>query len=159
MDKELKDRFEGEWIKSPITKQDHVLVDSHPKKGKCKMCIGSGFFTNENPLNYKKNPDFDITKYEKDMPQIMKDIKFDDGESYWYPTTIQNEEGMVYPEGTKDEWLWAYTPIKKLTKEEVKELSTKETVYESLLDVESTKRHKRFLDACRNMNETSFGDI
>ena len=65
------------------------------------------------------------------MPQLMKDIRFDDGESFWYPTTLQTSRGMVYPEGTSEKWNWAYTPIKELTKEESEKLSTKDAVYES----------------------------
>jgi hypothetical protein len=147
------------WAKSPITNKDHVLVDYDDANGESKMCIGSGFFTNENPLNYKKNPDFDISKYEKNMPQLMKDIRFDDGESYWYPTTLQTSRGMVYPEGTSEKWYWAYTPIKELTKEESEKLSTKDAVYESKLDITLTKRFDRFLEACKEMGGIAFGDL
>jgi hypothetical protein len=147
------------WAKSPITKKNHVLVDHDDKGGESKMCIGSGYFTNENPLNHKKNPDFDISRYEKNMPKLMKDIRFDDGESYWYPTTIQTDEGMIYPEGTKEKWYWSFTPIKKLSKDESKKLSNKDTVYESKLDVSQTKRFDRFLEACKEMGGISFGEI
>jgi len=155
----MNKKEKSEWVKSPITNKDHVIQEYDDAGGVSKMCIGSGFFTNEYPLNYKKHDDFPIEKYEEGMPQIMKDVRFDDGESYWYPTTIQTEKGMVYPEGTKDRWLWAYTPIKKLSKQESEKLSDNDTVYESALDVQNTKRFERFLDACKEMGGISFGDI
>ena len=147
------------WVKSPITNHNHVLVEHDEKNGESKMCIGSGFFTNENPLNYKKNPDFQIEKYEEHMPQLLKDLRFDDGESYWYPTTLRTSRGMVYPEGTKGNWLWAYTPIKELSKEQSEKVSTDDKVYESMLDIEMTQRFDRFLDACKKMDGVELGDI
>ena len=149
----------SEWVKSPITKENHVIQELNDSSGVSKMCIGSGFFTNEYPLNYKKHSDFPIEKYEENMPQIMKDVRFDDGESYWYPTTIQTSDGMIYPEGTKEKWYWSYTPIMKLSEDEVKNLSNGDTVYESKLDVAKTKRFDRFMDACKEMGGISFGDL
>jgi len=144
------------WIKSPITKENHVLVEYDDTNGASSLCIGSGFFTNEYPLNYKKHPDFDIDKYENGMPKLMKELRFDDGESYWYPTTIQHSGGMVYPEGTKEKWYWTYTPIKMLSKEESNTLSDGNIEYESKLEVSETKRFDRFLDACKEMGGLSF---
>ena len=89
----------GTWIESPFTGKTEVMVESDDKQGERKMCIGSGYFTNEFPLNYKKHPDFDIERYESSMPKLMKALRFDDGESYWYPTTIRTDKGMVFPAG------------------------------------------------------------
>ena len=149
----------SEWVKSPITNKDHVIQELSETSGVSKMCIGSGYFTNEYPLNYKKHPDFPIEKYEENMPQIIKDVRFDDGESYWYPTTIQTDSGMIYPEGTKEKWYWSYTPIMKLSDEEAKKLSDGDTIYESKLDVSKTQRFDRFMEACKAMGGISFGDI
>jgi len=146
----------AEWVKSPITNENHVIQELDENHGVSKMCVGSGFYTNENPLNHKKNPDFDIEKYETNMPKLMKDLRFDDGESYWYPTTIQTEKGMVYPEGHKDKWGWSYTPISKLTKEESSSVSQGTLKYESKLETKDTKHFKRFLEACNEMGEIKF---
>ena len=135
------------WAKSPITKRQEVLVEYDEKAGVSKMCIGSGFFTNEYPLNYKKHPDFEIAKYEKNMPQLMQDLRFDDGESYWYPTTIQTEDGMLFPSGiSKDDWKWAYAPIETLSEDE------KVGDYESKINMEKAKFFERFLEASKEMN-------
>ena len=146
----------AEWGISPITKEKHVIVEFDDRHGESKMCVGSGFYTNENPLNYKKNPKFDVDKYEDKMPELMKSLRFDDGESYWYPTTIQTQKGMVYPEGTRDKWGWSYTPISKLTEEESSSVSQGTLKYESKLETKDTKHFKRFLEACNEMGEVKF---
>ena len=151
--KELKDQ----WTTSPITKREEVLVDNDGKNGISKMCIGSGFFTNENPLNYKKNPDFDINRYEKNMPQLMKDLRFDDGESYWYPTTIRTSEGMLFPSGeSKDSWKWAVAPIVKLSKKEVKDSNGE---YVEKIDMKKAKFFNRFIEASKEMNGVTLDEL
>ena len=53
------------WSVSPITKRKMVMTEYEDKNGESKMDMSSGFFTNDYPLNYKKNPEFDISEYEK----------------------------------------------------------------------------------------------
>jgi len=146
MDK-LKEMKRDDWQISPITKRQEVLLEHDERFGKRKMCIGSGFFTNEYPLNYKKNPDFKIEGYEKNMPQLMKDLRFDDGESYWYPSTIQLQDGIVFPDGkSKEDWKWCYAPIEQLEdKDKVGE-------YESKINMEKAERFDRFLEASKRLN-------
>jgi len=142
------------WLKSPITKRKEVLVEHDEKAGESKMCIGSGFFTNEYPLNYKKHPDFEISKYEKNMPQLMKDLRFDDGEAYWYPTTIQSADGMIFPSGeSKDDWQWAFAPIEALEEDE------KVGSYESKINMKKAKFFERFLDASKEMNGVDLDEL
>jgi len=145
------------WIKSPITKLDHVMVEQDPRNGECKFCIGSGYFTNEYPLNYKKHKDFDMDKFERNMPKLMKALRFDDGESYWYPTTIRTKEAMVLPMGdsTKD-WKWAYVKIVPLTKEE-KEKSIDKS--DSKLDIDNAEFFDRFLDASKKIRGVNLDEL
>ena len=147
------------WKTSPITNREEVLVEYDDQNGESKMCIGSGFFTNEYPLNYKKWPDFDIGKYEKNMPKLMKELRFDDGESYWYPTTIQTSEGMVFPDGeSSKDWKWCFAPIVHLSEEEAKNAS--EVVeYTSKIDMENAKRYDRYLDAVKNIKGFSLDGL
>lgn len=111
------------WTKSPITGKDRVLTEYDDKNGQTCMDLSSGFFTNEFPLNYKKHPDFDLDTFESKMPRLMKELRFDDGESYWYPSSIQTTEGIVFPTGNKEEYQWCYAPIVKLTLSEEKQYS------------------------------------
>ena len=85
------------WAKSPITGKDMVLQEFDLENGFSKMDLSSGYYTNEYPLNYTKHKDFDIEKYEQGMPDIIKDNRYDDGESYWYPSIIQTAEAFVFP--------------------------------------------------------------
>ena len=147
------------WKLSPITNREEVLAEYDDKNGVSQMCIGSGFFTNEYPLNYKRFPDFDIERYEKNMPKLMKDLRFDDGESYWYPITVQTQEGMIFPDGeSSDDWKWCYAPIKHLTEDESKEVSDV-VDYTSKIDMENAKRYDRYLDAAKNMKGFSFNEL
>jgi hypothetical protein len=158
------------WTKSPITEKDMVLQEFDEKSGVSKMDLSSGYYTNEYPLNYKKNPKFDISKYESSMPDLIKDLRHDDGESYWYPTTIQTETDMLFPVGTViataddgetqgDEVIkWCYAKVKKLTENEKKEYS-KDIEFESKLDMENALYFIDFLQAAKKVSGFSLGNI
>ena len=146
------------WGESPITGKLQVLCEYDDKNGESQMDLSSGFYTNEYPLNYKKNPDFDIESYESNMPSIMKELRFDDGESYWYPSTIRTQNSMVFPVGTKNGWRWCYAEVKILTEEETKLYAT-EIDYTSKLDMDNAKYYDRYLDAIKNIRGYSFGDL
>ena len=157
------------WGKSPITGRDMVLQEFDEKNGVSKMDLSSGYYTNEFPLNYKKHPDFDISKFEEGMPELMKDLRYDDGESYWYPATIQTAESLVFPVGTvqavKDgedvgEELikWCYAPVKTLTEEEKSNLSENAN-FESKVDMESAEYFISYLDACKKVKGFALGNI
>lgn len=144
----------GTWIESPFTGKTEVMVESDDKQGERKMCIGSGYFTNEFPLNYKKHPDFDIERYESSMPKLMKALRFDDGESYWYPTTIRTDKGMVFPAGESEKkWAWAYAPVIEL--KEGEELEG----YSHKLDMEKAEYFERFLEAARKINGYTLDEV
>ena len=147
------------WTESPITGKEHVLVEYDDKHGESKFDISSGYFTNEYPMNYKKYPDFNHEEMEESMPEIVKNLKFDDGESYWYPCTIQSENGVVFPEGTADDWKWCFAPIVPITPEQAKEMGVDEETFNQKIDMDSAIRYDRFLDAVKNINGYSLGDI
>ena len=159
----------SDWGKSPITGRDMVLQELDEKNGVSKMDLSSGYFTNEFPLNYKKHPDFDIEKYEEGMPDLIKDLRYDDGESYWYPATIQTAESLVFPVGTVqavkdgkdigDELIkWCYAPVKALTEKEKSNLS-ENTPFESRVDMESAEYFISYLEACKKVKGFALGDI
>ena len=149
---------EDVWLKSPITGLNQVLCEYDDKNGESKVDMSSGFYTNEYPLNHKKNPDFNIEEYEAKMPNIIKDLRFDDGESYWYPATIQTEEAIVFPVGNQEEWKWCYANIKMLTSKELEE-SSKVISFESKIDMENAQYFERYLDAVKKIKGYSLGDF
>ena len=161
-------RKENIWSKSPQTGKDMVLKEFDDKHGVSQVDLSVGYYTNEFPLNYKKHPDFDIKKYEENMPNIIKDYRFDDGESYWYPSTIQTQDEMLFPvgkvqlmagdEAQGDEIIkWCYAKIKKLTKEELDKVEVGD--FESKLDMEKEEYFVNYLDAAKKVSGYSLGDL
>tara|TARA_R100000152_G_C6713159_1_gene140415 strand:- start:310 stop:786 length:477 start_codon:yes stop_codon:yes gene_type:complete len=154
----------NEWTKSPITGKDMVLQEFDDRNGVSKIDLSSGFFTNEYPLNYKKWPDFDIEEYEKGMPEIIKDLRFDDGESYWYPSTIQTKECLVFPAGTvqltdgkkmygNDLIKWCWAPVEDL--EEGEKIGN----FESKANMDKAEYFVSYVDACKKVKGFGLGDI
>ena len=147
------------WVKSPITGKDMVMQEFDEKNGVSKIDLSSGYYTNEYPLNYKKHPNFDINEYESGMPDVVKLLKHDDGESYWYPSTIQTEESFVFPtikEGENIKWCWA--PVSQLTKKE-KDIYSSNIDYESKVDMENAEYFDNYLDACKKVNGFALGNL
>ena len=101
----------------------------------------------------KKWPEFDISKYEEGMPSLIKELRFDDGESYWYPTTIRTEKGMLFPIGTKEKVQWAFAPITDL------EDGQKMPGYETALDMKQMEKFDRFLDASKKVRGVSLDEL
>ena len=96
--------------------------------------------------NYKRNPNNEIEDYEKDMPETIKRLRFDDGESYWYPSILQTEEEIVYPSGESYETItWHYAKF----------LEPKVTV----IDTDSIKDYDSYLEASKQINGHSLGNI
>lgn len=160
---------EDVWSKSPQTGKDMVLIEYDDKNGESKMDLSAGYYTHEYPLNHKKYPDFDIEKYESNMPKIIKDYRFNDGESYWYPSTVQTQNEMIFPVGKvqlKDKQgkaygpekiKWCYAKIKKLSKEEKEKLEVGN--FESKLDMGNAEYFVNYLDAAKKVSGYSLGDL
>jgi len=134
------------WTVSPITGREMVIQEFYDSTGVSKMDISSGYFTNEHPLNYKRNPNNDIKDYEKEMPIAIKKLRFDDGESYWYPTILQTEGEIVYPSGES---------YKSVTWHYAKFQAPKVPV----IDQESIKDYDSYLEASKQINGTQLGNI
>ena len=88
----------------------------------------------------------------------MKDLRFDDGKSYWYPSSIQTLDGIVFPTGTKKEYKWCYAPIVKLTQSEEKHYS-QDVNYESKIDMDNAQYYDSYLSAIKNIKGYSLGEL
>jgi hypothetical protein len=65
--------------------------------------------------------EFDFDEYEKELPELYKDIKHVDEEGrVWYPHIINLEgKGTVFANGSsKDDWQWSAIKSVSLTEEE-----------------------------------------
>ena len=77
------------------------------------------------------------------MPAAIKKLRFDDGESYWYPSVIQKEDEIVFPTGERcEEVAWCYGKMK-----------------DNILDPETIVAYDSYLEAARQMEGYSLGNI
>jgi len=146
------------WTKSPITGKNQVLTEYNDASEVTKMDLSSGFFTNGYPLNHKEHPDFDLKTFESKMPKLMKELRFDDGENYWYPSSIQTTDGIVFPAGTKEDYKWCYAPIVKLSEVEEKKYS-QDVDYESKIDMDNAQYYDAYISAIKNIKGYSLGEL
>ena len=114
------------------------------------ICFNCGFMSNS---TYTRDSDA-LNKMESSSSELMKEIKFFDYEReiFWFPTILNmGKFGMIYPEGTKDNWSWKFAQVRELSEEE-----QKDPIYEGhehTLDIENAKEYGQyeFLQACQEM--------
>jgi len=71
----------------------------------------------------------------------------------WFPSVINmGKLGMIYPEGTKDEYVWKHARVVDIPEEE----QAKYNNYSQRLDVENaeTFEQNNFMGACKSMGIT-----
>jgi len=91
----------------------------------------------------------------KKSPKLVQDSQFNDNTRniVWFPSVINmGELGMIYPEGTSDEYEWKYAKVVDIPEEE-------RAIYDNhtkRLDVENAMSFKKdeFLKACETMGIT-----
>tara|TARA_B100001778_G_scaffold324797_1_gene319570 strand:- start:3281 stop:3748 length:468 start_codon:yes stop_codon:yes gene_type:complete len=114
------------------------------------MCFKCGYTSNS---AYKwESPE--LKQAQVGATQLMNDVSFYDEEReiMWFPTVLNmGDLGVIYPEGSKNNWVYKYAQVRKLT-----ELEKKDSKYEghhSILDVEDAKTYGQyeFLEACKDM--------
>ena len=101
---------------SPFTNKTSVIVEKTDSGIETRICMDTGFTTNS---DYKIGSD-KIEEVEQSTSRLIRELRFSDillGQ-YWYPTTAMFSTGMIYPEGTKDEWNWVYAPIVEVADDE-----------------------------------------
>ena len=117
---------------------------------KSYMCFNCGFTSNS---SFSENSDT-LNKLLENSTELVRDVAlFDyDRKITWVPTTLNmGKLGIIFPEGTKNNWNWKLAEVRKLTPEE-----QKDTIYEGnehTLDIENSKTYGQyeFLDACKEM--------
>jgi hypothetical protein len=114
------------------------------------MCFKCGYTSNS---TYKWDSP-ELKKAQTGATQLMNDVAHYDEENeiMWFPSVLNmGELGVIYPEGSKNNWVYKYAQVRKLT-----ELEKKDSKYEghhSILDVEDAKTYGQyeFLEACKDM--------
>ena len=91
----------------------------------------------------------------KKSPKLVQELKVEDKERniMWFPSVINmGELGMIFPEGTPEDYVWKYAKVIDIPKEEQHKYDN----YDRRLDVEGafTFSSNEFMKACDEMGIT-----
>ena len=91
----------------------------------------------------------------KKSPQLVRESQFEDKDRgiIWFPSVINmGKLGMIFPEGTKDKYVWKYAKVVDIPEEERVNYDN----YSQRLDVENAKTFQQndFMGACKEMGIT-----
>ena len=113
----------------------------------CPNCMNSKYCFEETAMDFKSYMCFNST-------QLVREISFYDYDRklHWFPTVLNmGKLGVIYPEGTKNNWNWKLAEVRKLSNEEQKDPMY--NGHEHTLDIENAKEYGQheFLEACKEM--------
>ena len=91
----------------------------------------------------------------KKSPKLVQELKVEDKERniMWFPSVINmGELGMIFPEGTPEDYVWKYAKVIDIPEEERHKYDN----YDKRLDVEGafTFSQNEFMKACDEMGIT-----
>ena len=91
----------------------------------------------------------------KKSPKLVQELKVEDKERniMWFPSVINmGELGMIFPEGTPEDYVWKYAKVIDIPEEERHKYDN----YDKRLDVEGafTFSQNEFMSACDEMGIT-----
>ena len=114
------------------------------------MCFNCGFMSN----SLYKNDTEHLTKVQESSTELMKEVSMYDYDRkiHWFPSILNmGKMGIIYPEGTKNNWIWKYASVRKLTEEEQQDPQYQG--HEHTLDMENAVEYGQyeFLQACQDM--------
>ena len=117
---------------------------------KSYMCFNCGFTSN---TSFKKDSEV-LNELLNKSTQLVRDVQFFDYDRKitWIPTTLNmGKLGIIFPEGSKNNWNWKFAEVRKLSPEEQKDPMYEG--HEHTLDLENAKEYGQyeFLDACKEM--------
>ena len=114
------------------------------------ICFNCGFMSN---TLYTNDSDA-LKKLKESTSELMNEISFYDYDRkiHWFPTILNmGKLGIIYPEGTKNNWMWKFARVRELTEEEKKD--PKYGGHEHTLDMDNADEYSQyeFLQACKDM--------
>jgi len=115
------------------------------------LCFNCGYMSDS---RYKVD-DLNLIEKLKNSPKLVQDTQFEDKERgiVWFLSVINmGELGMIFPEGTPEEYVWKYAKVIEIPEEEREKYNN----YDRRLDVEDAKRFSQynFLGACEELGIT-----
>jgi len=125
-------------------------VENNGSEFKSYMCFNCGFTSNS---SYTWDSQ-ELKKAQLGATQLMNDVSFydEDRKIMWFPSVVNmGKLGVIYPEGTKNNWTYKMAQVRQLSESEQKEERYKN--HKEILDVENAKDYGQydFLDACKEM--------
>ena len=125
-------------------------VENNGSEFKSYMCFNCGFTSNS---SYTWDSQ-ELKKAQLGATQLMNDVSFydEDRKIMWFPSVVNmGKLGVIYPEGTKNNWTYKMAQVRQLSESEQKEERYKG--HKEILDVENAKDYGQydFLDACKEM--------
>jgi len=115
------------------------------------LCFHCGFMSDS---RYEVN-DLQLLDKLKKSPKLVQELKFEDKERniMWFPSVINmGELGMIFPEGTPEDYVWKYAKVIDIPEEERHKYDN----YDRRLDVDGafTFSQNEFMKACDEMGIT-----
>ena len=115
------------------------------------LCFACGFMSDS---RYQVG-DINLVENLKKSPQLVRESQFEDKDRniIWFPSVINmGQLGMIYPEGTTDNYVWKYAKVIDIPEEERPNYNN----YSQRLDVDNaeTFEQNNFMGACKAMGIT-----
>ena len=115
------------------------------------LCFSCGFMSDS---RYEIG-NLQLIENMKSSPQLVRESQFVDKKRgiIWFPSVINmGKLGMIFPEGTKDKYVWKYAKVIDIPEEERVNYDN----YSQRLDVENAKTFQQndFMGACKEMGIT-----
>ena len=115
------------------------------------LCFSCGFMSDS---RYEIG-NLQLIENMKNSPQLVRESQFEDKDRgiIWFPSVINmGKLGMIFPEGTKDKYVWKYAKVVDFPEEERVNYDN----YSQRLDVENAKTFQQndFMGACKEMGIT-----
>ena len=115
------------------------------------LCFSCGFMSDS---RYEIG-NLQLIENMKNSPQLVRESQFEDKDRgiIWFPSVINmGKLGMIFPEGTKDKYVWKYAKVVDIPEEERVNYNN----YSQRLDVENaeTFEQNNFIGACKAMGIT-----
>lgn len=153
-------KYKEDKIKSPIDGSNMCFkVYSIPASEDYYLCMSTGFTTtSKHTISMEGASDF-VESMRKNAPKLIVDLEWIDWdrELIWTPSILNmGNLGIIFPEGTKEKWVWKFAKIVDIPEEDQKNYPVPNkdgNFYKSRLDIEGAQIFKstEFLDACKAM--------
>ena len=127
------------------------------------LCFACGFMSDS---RYEIDS-INLIESLKSSPKLVIESQFKDKHRniVWFPSVINmGTRGIIYPEGTEEEWCWKYAKVIDISKEDQEKypVAGKDgEFYETRLGVDSATEYGKyeFLSACKDMGIVKDEDI